>query len=279
MLSVHGPREDGFHALTSVVVALDFGDWIRTTVAAGAADRLSCKHPEVPTGPENLILRAAALFRKVTEADHYFEFDLEKRIPMGAGLGGGSSNATIALKAMNRLVGDPLSKEALSTLAAKLGSDCPFFIDAQPSLMRGRGELIEPLDKTLAEVLIGQRLVLFQPDFPVNTPWAYSELRASAPLSYESETCAETRFAKFELSRSLDDLMYNSFEPIVTRKYLGLSCLLEELRGEAVSCLMSGSGSCCFAVIKGDSDEIDQIRGSCQNAFGASVFWVDTQIS
>ena len=124
MLSVHGPREDGFHELTSVVVPLAFGDELR--VRCADVDSLECTDASLPTGSENLVLLAAEAFRRYSGSSLYFSFFLEKRIPVGAGLGGGSGNAAVALQAMNQLAGNPLEGDVLVELAAELGSDCAF---------------------------------------------------------------------------------------------------------------------------------------------------------
>ncbi|MGJ8650542.1 MAG: 4-(cytidine 5'-diphospho)-2-C-methyl-D-erythritol kinase [Opitutaceae bacterium] len=279
MLSVHGPQADGFHALTSVVVALDFGDRLSVCKSAGEADLLRCTDSRVPTGMGNLVLKAAATFRRELGQSVFFEFVLEKHIPMGAGLGGGSSNASSALLGMNTLTGEPFSKQQLMEIAAELGSDCPFFIDPRPSVMRGRGEVIEPLTEEAANQLQGQRLVLFRPDFGVETAWAYGQLRSEAPQSYESEVLAVDRLTRFNQSQDLSSLLFNSFETVVGLKYLALPCLLEELRNQGINCLMSGSGSCCFALLKEKSLSPSQMHEICRNAWGSSVFWVETFIS
>ncbi|MGJ8653158.1 MAG: 4-(cytidine 5'-diphospho)-2-C-methyl-D-erythritol kinase [Opitutaceae bacterium] len=278
MLSVHGPQADGFHALTSVVVALEFGDLLTTQLAKGEQDLLRCTDPAVPLGSENLVMKAAVLFREKVGGTVYFEFDLDKRIPMGAGLGGGSSNASVALRAMNTLLGEPLSISELLELAAQLGSDCPFFIEARPSIMRGRGEILEPLDADCVASLLGQKLVLFRPDFGVETAWAYGQLRANAPSSYEAEPLAESRLNTFQQTKQLADLLFNSFQPIVGRKYIALECLLEDLTTAGVPCLMSGSGSCCFALLDDSRGAATEIYEICQNAWGQQVFWVETSI-
>ncbi len=279
MLSIHGPRVDGFHALTSVVVALDFGDRLMVRLSSNGEDELRCSDSSVPTGIENLVLQAAALFREAVEQDVYFEFDLDKLIPMGAGLGGGSSNASTALLAMNSLMNEQLSKETLLKLAAQLGSDCPFFIDPRPSLVRGRGEIVEPLESSLIEVLRGQPLALFRPDFAVNTAWAYGRLRERAPQSYESEAEALARFSAFEQTQELGMLLFNTFEPIVAGKYISLDCALTEFREKGVRCLMSGSGSCCFAILKESALSSSHMHEICRNAWCESVFWVVTTIT
>lgn len=277
MLAVHGPRGDGFHALTSLVVALDFGDTLKVSLNMNGADRLICNDPTVPGGEANLIIRAAMAFRAQLGEAVTFDFDLEKRIPMGAGLGGGSSNAAVALQAMNQLTGERLSREDLLGLAATLGSDCPFFIDGVPSVMSGRGEVIEALPPDLAEQLSGQRIVLFRPNFGISTAWAYRRLIAAIPGVYQEEVAAVAKLDNFKATGRLDELLHNTFEPSVGAKYLAIPCLLEELRAEGYACLMSGSGSCCFALAK-NAAEVAAIRTICQKDWGSGIFFVETSI-
>ena len=277
MLSVHGQRTDGFHELTSLVVALKFGDTL-TIRRGGSADVLRCSDPMVPLGPENLVLKAAAVFRARLGRAEHFEFDLDKRIPMGAGLGGGSGNAAVALCGMNQLSGEPFSNQVLCELAAQLGSDCPFFIEGQAAWMRGRGEVIEPLAAEVAERLNGTRLVLFGPDFGVETASAYNLLSVRVPDCYEPEAEAVARIERFIESGTLGELLFNSFEDPVGSKYLAISTLLAQLRAAGVECLMSGSGSCCFALLEKNGPDVGQIEGIVREAWGDEVFWVETSI-
>ena len=277
MLSVHGPRGDGFHALTSLVVALEFGDTLRVSLNDLGVDRLLCSDVNLPTGEANLIIKAASALRAHLGEAIYFDFDLEKRIPMGAGLGGGSSNAAVALIAMNQLLGERVTHETLFSLAAELGSDCPFFIDAVPSVMSGRGEVVEALPGEIANNLSKKRLVLFRPDFGINTGWAYRRLIGSKICAYETEVVAATRLEKFRDSGAIDEVLHNSFEPIVGDKYLAIPCLLEQLRAAGHACLMSGSGSCCFALAK-DAAEVSAIRAICEKDWGRGIFFVETLI-
>lgn len=277
MLSVHGRREDGFHALTSLIVALEFGDTL-TIRTSESEDVLRCTDPAVPLGPGNLVLKAAAAFRVRLGREVAFEFDLDKRIPMGAGLGGGSGNAAVALRGMNELSGKPFSNDELCEIAAELGSDCPFFIEGKPALMRGRGEIIEPLDAVVAERLRGTRLALFRPDFGVETAGAYGRLAAGAPDSYEPETVGMARLERFIETGALGDVLYNSFEAPVGNKYLAISTLLERLRASGVECLMSGSGSCCFVLLEGGNVDAVEIERNVRDAWGETVFWVETSI-
>jgi 4-diphosphocytidyl-2-C-methyl-D-erythritol kinase len=277
MLSVHGRRDDGFHALTSLVTALTYGDRLSVSLSEGVADTLRCSDPAVPTGAGNLIIQAAEAFRARVGSDQRFAFNLEKRIPIGAGLGGGSSNAAIALRAMNTLMGEPLGTCALLELAASLGSDCPFFIEAIPAKMTGRGERLEPLTEAIAADLRGLRILLFRPDFGVETAWAYRQLVEARPSAYESEANALARLEAYETSRDLQGLLFNSFEPCVGAKYLAIPCILEQLRESGHACLMSGSGSCCFALCE-NAQEADAIREVCKSALGSGIFCVETSI-
>ena len=278
MLSVHGRRPDGFHELTSLMVALKFGDTLTIQTRDSGEDVLRCSDPAVPSGPENLVLRAASAFRARSKRAVYFEFHLEKRIPMGAGLGGGSSNAVAALSGMNQLLGEPLDKKTLQELAAELGSDCPFFIDAKPAWIYGRGERIEPLDVALCEQLQGMPLVLFKPNFSVNTAWAFARLAANAAENYCSEPVDTNGLEDSIRAGALDSLLYNTFEKPVGNKYLAIPTLLDQLRAAGVLCMMSGSGSSCFALPEYGNVRSEQIREMVSNAWGENVFCVETSI-
>jgi 4-diphosphocytidyl-2-C-methyl-D-erythritol kinase len=276
MLAVHGPRLDGFHELTSLLVALDFGDQLTVQPNEGTADRLFCESPQVPLGPENLILRAARSFREQTGIAIYCDFELDKQIPLGAGLGGGSSNAVSTLRALNELSGEPLGLSELEALAAGLGSDCPFFCSAKPAILRGRGDRVQPLSEAQAERLRGRRLILFKPDFSVSTSWAYGALKASGPAVYASSAFAAARLESFQGEGSWQGALYNTFEPVVGGKFLAIDCLLSEFRRRGVACLMSGSGSCCFALV--DGAQVGELRRVCEEAWGAGSFFIETAI-
>ena len=276
MLSVNGRREDGFHSLVSLVVPLGFGDEITVGLTSGQ-DVLHCTDPEVPTGADNLILKAATAFRGAIGREVFFRVDLHKRIPMGAGLGGGSSNAAVALLAMNQLLNKPLAQADMFELAALIGSDCPFFIQTQPAMMLGRGERIEPVDAELALRLRGRKLLLFRPSFGVETAWAYGRLAERAPQSYETESVAWQRLRDFIDGGDISTLLFNSFEAPVGDKYLAIASLLEQLRMEGINCLMSGSGSCCFALPQSRA-ESERICHLVRQAWGEATFLVETSI-
>lgn len=257
MLAITHPRGDGFHELVSLVAPVAFGDTLRVSLNKGGdADTLECDREGVPTDGSNLVLKVASLFRQKVSVQGTFHFVLEKRIPHGAGLGGGSSNGAKALQAMNFLCGSPLSSALLHELAAALGSDCPLFLEEKPVIMRGRGEKLELLTDREAAVLRGKRVLLFKPGFSIATGWAYGQMRASGK-DYCPVEEAESRLLSWRKSLREEDLpLYNNMESVAFRKYLALPALLEMLREEfGVAVRMSGSGSACFLFPKRDTDE------------------------
>jgi len=250
-LAVAPPRPDGYHELVSLAAPLAFGD--RVTVGwepGGGGERIEllCDSPHAPNGAENLAVRAAAAFQRRFDRRGRVRIDLEKRIPMGAGLGGGSSNASAVLSGLAALAGVD-DREGLRAAAAELGADCPLFLDRRPQIMRGLGERLEPLGAPLGE-RIGRRsaLLVFKPSFGIRTGWAYGALdRAAGPRMKLEE--AEARVAGFLAGRlELEAFCYNAFEAALFSKYPVLA-LLKEALGEACDAvaLLSGSGSASFA--------------------------------
>ena len=258
-LAVTGRRADGFHDLVSVAAPLDFGDELKAEdggrrTEGGGGFSLECDQPDVPVDGSNLVLKAAEAFAAATGWKQGVRFSLKKVIPMGAGLGGGSSNAVAALQAMNRLAGGLLAEEKLAQLAATLGSDCVLFLKNAPVVMRGRGERVESLPESAAARLRGRRVLLFKPGFGISTPWAYGRMVARGG-DYLPATEAEARLvAWLGGSAPAERILFNNMEPAAFEKYLALPLLLERLRKEfGVATAMSGSGSACFAVLRDDT--------------------------
>lgn len=277
-LAITGRRADGFHDLVSVVAPLRWGDDLEIETRASASYSLSCDTPAVPADETNLILRAAHLFSAAAKPAHGAHFHLRKKIPMGAGLGGGSSDGTAALIGLNKLAGEPLSHEQLANLAAQLGSDCTLFLHARACVMRGRGENILPLSGSVLARLSSRRLLLFKPDFGINTAWAYRQLAAAGPQSYMASSDAEARLARWRLSdEPVEKLIFNNMEPPAFAKFLALPTLLDALRERfGLTVGMSGSGSACFA-LGSDGKNIPEIEGFIRDAWGLQTFIIQTE--
>ena len=259
-LAVTGRRADGYHDLVSVAAPLDFGDELSATHTA-AGFTLACADPSVPTDESNLVLKAARALAAATGWRGGADFKLTKRIPLGAGLGGGSSNAVAALRALNKLSGGALPETKLAEIAASLGSDCALFLHPVPVIMRGRGERIDPLPAAAAARVRGRRVLLFKPGFGISTAWAYGRMAAaSAKATADQEGVywpgaqAEARLtAWLGGTTPVEELLANNMEGVAFEKYLALPVLLAKLQREfGVAARMSGSGSACFAVLRDD---------------------------
>ena len=273
MLSVHGQRVDGFHDLSSIIVTLDFGDTIEVSYTEGPRDVLVCDDLFLPTNGENLILRASELLRQSMGLKRFFLFKLQKKVPIGAGLGGGSSNAVAAIKGILKLINMNVPDVELQKLVAEIGSDCSFFVNPVPSLMEGRGENIRALDINLREKIHGRNVIVFKPEYSISTQEAYGALNNSA---FESKSIALERIKNAEEGGRdfLDSVLYNSFSGTTQSKYLSLATLLDSLNSQGFPSLMSGSGSACFSLLspKNDAREVDCIKKTVINALGKNVF-------
>lgn len=235
-LRVLGKRPDGFHEVHTRMCPISLADEVRVTLKPEGATVLTCSDESVPTDESNLALKALRAFEKATGAVRAWDIHLEKRIPHGAGLGGGSSNAATVLAALNELSGSPLTAAQLHELAAGLGSDVPFFLHGCTCDAGGRGEQLVPV-VDFPWVL---HLVLMKPPFGISTPWAYQRWAPSQELrgvDYASQPCPWGE-------------MVNDLERPVFEKWLMLPALKTWLREqpETLAALMSGSGSTMFAV-------------------------------
>lgn len=235
-LRIVGKRPDGYHELETVMLPLDFGDSM-SFEARPATIELTCDDPRLPVDDSNLVVRAAKLLG-VTGA----QITLQKRTPLAAGLGGGSSNAATTLLSL----GGNQSPARLDELAASLGSDINFFMAGSAALCRGRGEIVEPIDCRLSAAVL-----LVNPGFGISTKWAYESwaalgagLTAKPPeVSLLVRALAEDDLAG--VCRSL----YNSLEAPSVGKFPVLQMLKDAMvAGGATGALMSGSGATVFGL-------------------------------
>lgn len=238
-LRVLGRRDDGFHEIDSLMVALP-GLHDRLEVRPVTEDRFECSDPDLPTDGSNLVLRARDAFREATGIRDGLSIRLEKRIPHGAGLGGGSSDAAATLRALDRCFGEPLGAESLADLAAGIGSDVPFFLGGPAARVRGRGEKIEPAAAP------GGRVLLLKPAFGVSTPDAYGGWRDAAEIP--GIPYAAQQLGRLELLNDLERPVFAKFRFLAEVKLWLLQ------RPEVEGALMSGSGSTMFACLQPRAD-------------------------
>lgn len=261
-LRVHGRRPDGYHEIETRMVRLALADRIEAGPRdAGEGLAFACDAPDLPTGDGNLVVRAV---RALEEASgHRFDvaLRLEKRIPAGAGLGGGSSDAAAVLTGLNRWLPRPIDRAALAELASGIGADVPFFLHGSTCDCTGTGTDVHPVSFP-----VRLRLLLVKPPFGVPTPWAYSRWSDSRPLA--GADYAEQTFSWGSL--------VNDLERPVFEKFLVLAHLKSWLRARdpVEGALLSGSGATVFAVLRPDAGpaEIEALRAGVRDEFGPT-FW------
>ena len=251
LLNILGKRDDGFHELETVMHPIPVCDRV-TFERGGSGVQLACSEPTLPTDSRNLVYRAAAAFLEAAKIADGVRLRLEKRIPLAAGLGGGSGNAATTLVGLNELFGTPLSQKHLQTIAASLGSDVPFFLQNKPALATGRGEHIEALD--FFPALKQFVFVLIHPGFGIATAWAYQQLGRFPAALNGAPGRARRLIASLQTAtlESAGAEFYNSLEAPVLEKYPLLALFQEFLDAHgAAASLMSGSGSTTFALVRG----------------------------
>ena len=255
-LEVLGLRDDGFHELAMVMQSIDLADELECENTADGMLSLSCDQSGLSCGDDNLIMRAARLLRERSGFKELgARMHLHKRIPIGAGLAGGSSDGAAALVGLNTLWGLGLGASQLERFAADLGSDMPFCIAGGTQLCFGRGERLE----VLPEVTVPMGVLLVKdPSISVSTPWAYAECKRERFHRYlVGESAFEQRREALRTSAWLRPLRIKSPPPLSNdlqavvapqnssvRKAL---LLLESLPGQ-LRVGMSGSGPSCFAL-------------------------------
>ena len=256
-LKVKKKRDDGYHEIETLMARLKLFDTLEIHGARGLSLEVEGDQA-VPTDQDNLIFKAVKAFSNKRGKGVRKKFVLKKRIPTGAGLGGGSSNAASTLIGLNELYETHYSVEELAELAAEVGSDVPFFIYNQAAICRGRGEIIEPTH--LPD--LGFALLL-KPQFPVSTPWAYQAFA-------DSKEIAEVPYAEqeFKSVKFANDLERPAFQ-----KHLFLPVLKQWLlKQEGVNmALMSGSGSTVFALV--DDQKVGEQIASLAKQELDSTLW------
>jgi 4-diphosphocytidyl-2-C-methyl-D-erythritol kinase len=244
-LRVLGKREDGFHEIETRMVSLSLVDRLKLKWREDDQLVLRCSDESLPTGEENLVIKAVGALEAHTGKVFAISIDLRKHIPSGAGLGGGSSDAAAVLRALNDMASLYLSEDELAKVGAEIGSDVPFFLYERPCDCRGRGEIVEPLSNEMESLPI----LLIKPGFGIAAAWAYQRFAESA--EYDGFV--------YEGQKRDWGIMENHLERPVYEKYPVLgemkSWLLDQEEVDAA--LLSGSGSTMLAILKKDASGYD----------------------
>ncbi|KPL19290.1 MAG: hypothetical protein AMJ92_03885 [candidate division Zixibacteria bacterium SM23_81] len=237
-------RSDGFHDIETVLQTIDLRDTVTISPVQDGKILLQCDHQDVPSGPENLAYKAAQLLQEECEVRRGCRIEINKRIPPGAGLGGGSSNAATTLLGLNSLWKLKLPTKRILSLSAKLGSDVPFFIQGGTALARGRGEQLIPL-----RLIPDFWMVLIKPELSIATEWAYRQVKI--PLTSNSLDVKLEGLQEISNLEQLLSFLDNDLEKAVGEVYPSIANIKAELLSKgAMGATMSGSGSAVFGLVK-----------------------------
>lgn len=252
-LEVHARRPDGYHELATLMAAVGLYDTLELRPAPAGVVRLACDEPSLGTGPENLVVRAAELLRQRTGHAAGAAIFLRKRIPLAAGLAGGSSDAAATLAGLNRLWRLGRSTGELAQWGAELGSDVAFFFAPPAAWCTGRGEQVTPL--RLGRPL---DLVLACPPVGLSTAGVFREL--TLPVAPRDGAAVRRAAAEGDIEE-LGRCLFNRLQPVAERLCPAVAGLCGRLAGLGpAGCLMSGSGSTVFALCRGPGEALQIAR-------------------
>ena len=245
-LDVLDKREDGYHDIKSIMQTVSIRDDIEIDVGTGLPWSLSCDQEGIPTDSRNLAWRAAEVFFEATGKDpDGIAIRITKRIPMEAGMAGGSADAAAVLRALNRHYGAPFSILALAELGASIGSDVPFCVLCGTAMAEGRGERLRKLPD-MPDCFI----VVCKPDFSSSTPALYRKIDETVIGKRPDHQAMESALIAGDLGKVAANL-YNVFDPLVTGEHLEINYIKSIFNSYgSVGQQMTGSGSAVFAIVE-----------------------------
>lgn len=254
-LEVLGKLPSGYHQVETVLVSIDLHDRVKYTLTKTPGVKLWSNLPEMATS-DNLIYRVAESLRQEFHPKTGVEIELEKRIPLAAGLGGGSSNAAVTILALNRLWELKLSQEQMEEIAASFGSDINYFLHGGCCLGEDRGQRITELEDVVID-----NILLVNPHLRISSAEAYGLVDLGCDLAPHAwrETLSKQK-------------LYNRLEPGIRARYPLIDDIVRQMsKAGARSAIMSGSGSTCFGIY----DDINALN-ACRDTFTALGYWTHT---
>jgi len=261
-LRILGKRADGYHDIETILHRIDIYDEL--SFSKSETISLETDAPEIPSGEENLCIRGARLLSSHSGAKGGARISLRKKIPAGAGLGGGSSDAAATLLGLNELWGLDLKHEELHRLAAQLGSDVPYFVRKGTAYAAGRGEILEYFPLKLP-----YWIVVMYPNIHVSTAWAYQQVRIEK--SDRKDDLRDNLVDNLHDGEILKQLIRNDFEPVVFRAHPELSEIKQEYYEHgALFAQMSGSGSSMYGLFESEGGA----RSVCEKLNGHGKFFL-----
>ncbi|TET43638.1 4-(cytidine 5'-diphospho)-2-C-methyl-D-erythritol kinase [Candidatus Aerophobetes bacterium] len=254
-LDILGRRSDGYHEIESIVQSVRLYDKIILRLK-GREIKIRCTHPEVPLDEQNTCYRAAEILLTVLGMRQGLEIEIQKNIPIGSGLGGGSADAAATLIGMRKLFQIDIPFSDLSKLALQSGSDVPFCLLGGTALVRGKGEKIIPLP-----LLKNGWFILVDPGISISTSWVYSRLQGKLTKKRLNIKLIKELIKKEGMRGVSKFPLYNKLEEVVIERFPTLRDIKAKLiEAGATGALMTGSGSTIFAVAE-DEERVKSILG------------------
>ena len=270
-LRVHGRRPDGYHKISTVFQTVSLHDTLTFKATTDGKLGLACTDPSIPTDDSNLVLRAAKALRERYGVAQGARVELEKVIPAGGGLGGGSSNAAVTLATLATVWEIETDAVALAEIGARLGADVPFFLTGGTALGTGTGTDIRPLGDAPK-----MHLVVVTPGVHVSTAEAYRALGAPALTKVKPLVNLSVSHTEADFPDSLCGVWSNDFEAVVVRLYPEIGRARERLvESGAERVMLSGSGSSVCGVFE-SKGEAGRARGALKVESGWRVFACET---
>lgn len=244
-LDVLGKREDGYHELKSVMQTVSLHDNVEIDIGTGEPWKLLCERADIPCDERNLAWKAAKLyFDAVGKDPQGLTIRMEKTIPSGAGMGGGSADAAAVLRALNRHYGDFLTLEELAQLSAKIGSDIPFCVMGGTRMCEGRGEIMRQLPDCPKCII-----VCCKPEFSVSTPELFRKIDSVQIMKHPDNDAMENAIGSGSIE-AVALQIYNVFDPVVSAMRPEIDHIKNICNSHgALASQMTGSGSVVFAVM------------------------------
>jgi 4-diphosphocytidyl-2-C-methyl-D-erythritol kinase len=245
-------REDGYHELRTILQKISLHDTLHFFLKKEKGVSITTDHPKLPVGKDNLVFRAAQSVLKVSGYKGGIHIEIEKRIPLGAGLGGGSSNAATTLKAMNQLLKMDLSKRELMEMGLEIGADVPFFFLEGAAIGLGIGERLKKIKLPILY------FVLIYPNYEVSTRWAYQNfVLTNQRIHFNLHKFLKT-------PEGISHILFNHLEEVVSRKYPQIDVMKKILLSAgALGSLMTGSGPTVFGIFpeeKSATEAYERVR-------------------
>jgi 4-diphosphocytidyl-2-C-methyl-D-erythritol kinase len=255
-LRIVGKRNDGFHNIETFFHHIGLYDTI--TIKRNEKIEISCSNPQIPSDSTNLCWKAIEIFRLHHSLTDGIKIHIDKKIPVGAGLGGGSSDAAVVLKTLSPLLQVHTAETDLHQMALHLGSDVPFFLTQSSAFAEGRGEILSYVSYT-----VPYWIVLVYPNIHISTPWAYRALSEKRNGTFPERRSLKDQYSSLSLGTMMT--LENDFEEVVFEHYPEIKKVKATLNNAgAIFALMSGSGSSVFGLF----DDEQKAKGALKHFNG-----------